>query len=411
MHYSVKDIVTNSDHRKISCYSSLIYDLAFTLCSFLRLTVKGRCDLTLFDRFVFSVDYQLIIYKSILTTSDSLYYILWKIEKQMCPEPVKQVIYALMDLVKRQKFPRSYQRKSALKLLAMAKIFVYQEYTTLFATLNVFLCVTATIGNLLILVALRKVTSINPPTKLLFQCLAVSDLCVGLIEQPLFVTVMVTDFASPAALYYVSEVYSAFNFILCGVSVMTAATISIDRLLALILGLSYKPTVSVKRVRIVLIIFWLGSFSVGFSHWIGLYSVAYGTSFVVILLSVFASVFSFIKIALKLRQQQARVRQRVEQEQVNGGGIPLNIARYKKMIHSAAWLQMAMIVCYMPSLTVVILSRIVTQRVEKLFLYYSAMTVLFLNSSVNPILYCWRIGEVKKEVKNTLKQIYQRSST
>ena len=192
---------------------------------------------------------------------------------------------------------------------------------------------------------------------------------------------------------------------------MTAATISIDRLLALILGLSYKPTVSVKRVRIVLIIFWLGSFSVGFSHWIGLYSVAYGTSFVVILLSVFASVFSFIKIALKLRQQQARVRQRVEQEQVNGGGIPLNIARYKKMIHSAAWLQMTLIVCYMPSLTVVILSRIVTQRVEKLFLYYSAMTVLFLNSSVNPILYCWRIGEVKKEVKNTLKQIYQRSST
>ena len=314
----------------------------------------------------------------------------------------EQVIYALINLVKRQTFPRSYQRKTALKLLAMAKIFVNQGYTTFFVTLNVFLSVIATIGNLLILVALRKVTAINPPTKLLFQCLAVTDLCVGLIEQPLFVTVLLVDLASPRALHYVGVVYGGLNFILGGVSMMTAATISIDRLLALILGLSYKPTVTVKRVRTVVIIFWLASFSVGFSFFIGLYIVAYGISFVFVLLSIFTSVFSFTKIVLKLRQQQAQVQQRFEKERVNGGGIPLNIARYRKMVYSVAWLQMALIVCYMP-LTVLLLSRVATRPFENLFLYYSAMTVLFLNSSINPILYCWRIGEVKKEVKNTLR--------
>ena len=292
----------------------------------------------------------------------------------------------------------------------MAKILVNLGYTTFFVALNVFLCVIATIGNLLILVALRKVTSINPPTKLLFQCLAVTDLCVGLIEQPLFVTLLLRDFASPTALHYVSKVYGGLSYILCGVSLMTAATIAIDRLLALILGLSYKLTVTVKRVRTVVIIVWLASFSVGFSHCIGLRIIANGASFVVILLCIFTSVFSFTKIALKLRQQQVQVQQRVEQEQVNGGGIPLNIARYKKMVHSVAWLQMALIVCYMP-LICFLLFTIVTQRVGKPSLYPSVVTVLFLNSSVNPILYCWRIHEVKKEVKNTLKQIFQRSST
>ena len=292
----------------------------------------------------------------------------------------------------------------------MAKIFVNQGYTTFFVTLNVFLSVIATIGNLLILVALRKVTAINPPTKLLFQCLAASDLCVGLIQQPLFVTVLLRDFASPTALYYVHEVYSGLSFILCGVSQTTAATISLDRLLALTLGLSYKPTVTVKRVRAVVIFFWVASFSVGFSYCIGLHIIAFGISFVFILLSIFTSVFSFIKIALKLRQQQAQVQQRVEQEQVDGGRIPLNVARYKKMVHSVAWLQMALIVCYMP-LIFVLISKIVTRRVEKQFVRSSAMTVLFLNSSVNPILYCWRIREVKQEVKNTLKEIFQRCST
>ena len=328
----------------------------------------------------------------------------------MCPEAVKQVINALINLVKRQTLLRSYQRNTELKLHAMAKIVVDQRYTIFFVPLNVFLSVIATIGNLLILFALRKVISINPPTKLLFQCLAATDLCVGLIEQPLFVTILLTDFASPTALHHVSQVYSVLTFILCGVSVLTAATTSIDRLLALVLGLSYKPTVTVKRVGIVLIIFWLASFSAGFSHYIGLNMFAYGSSFGSIFLCIFASVISFTKIALKLRQQQAQVQRRVEQEQVNGGEIPLNIARYKKMVHNVAWLQMALIVCYMPSLTV-ILFRMVTQRDEKPFFYYSAITVVFMNSSVNPILYCWRIGEVKKEVKNTLKQIFQRSCT
>ena len=305
-----------------------------------------------------------------------------------------------------QTFPRPYKRKPKLKLFSMAN----EGYTTFFVTLNVFLSVIALIGNLLILVALRKVTSINPPTKLLFQCLAATDLCVGLVEQPLYVAVLLRDFGSPTASYYVIKVYVALSFILCGVSIMTAATISVDRLLTLILGLNYKLTLTVKRVHKFVIIVWLGSFLVGFLHWIGLSFIAYRTSFVVTLFFFFTTVFSFTKIVLKLRQQQAQVQQRVEQEQVNGGEIPLNIARYKKMVYSVAWLQMALIVCYMPYMSLLLFA-MVTQRFGNAFLYRSAITVVFLNSSINPILYCWRIREVRKEVKNILKQIYQRSST
>ena len=192
---------------------------------------------------------------------------------------------------------------------------------------------------------------------------------------------------------------------------MTAATISVDRLLALILGLSYKLTVTVKRVRKVVIIVWLVSFSVGFPHWIDLRFIAYGSSFVVTLFSIFASAFSFTKIVLKLRQQQAQVQQHVEPEQVNGGEIPLNIARYKKMVYSVAWLQVALIVCYIPFISLVFFAIVSQRLIRGVFVYRSVITVVFLNSSINPILYCWRIREVKNEVKNILKQIYQRSFT
>ncbi|XP_074635779.1 adenosine receptor A2a-like [Acropora palmata] len=249
-----------------------------------------------------------------------------------------------------------------------------EGYTTFFVTLNVFLSVVALIGNLLILVALRKVTSINPTTKLLFQCLAASDLCVGLIQQPLFVAVLLRDLSSPTASYYVTKVYACLGYILCGVSLMTAATISVDRLLALILGLSYKLTVTVKRVRKVVIIVWLVSFSVGFPHWIDLRFIAYGSSFVVTLFSIFASAFSFTKIVLKLRQQQAQVQQYVEPEQVNGGEIPLNIARYKKMVYTVAWLQMALIVCYIPFISLVFFAILEDSLKNKCLAYQSLST-------------------------------------
>ena len=58
------------------------------------------------------------------------------------------------------------------------------------STLNIFLAITASIGNALILIALHKVSSIFPPTKLFFRCVAVTDLGVGLVVQPLYVTII-----------------------------------------------------------------------------------------------------------------------------------------------------------------------------------------------------------------------------
>ena len=54
-----------------------------------------------------------------------------------------------------------------------------------FSALNIFISITAALGNALILIVLKNVSSIHPPTKLFFRCLTVTDLFVGLIVQPL----------------------------------------------------------------------------------------------------------------------------------------------------------------------------------------------------------------------------------
>ena len=118
--------------------------------------------------------------------------------------------------------------------------------------LNIFLSITATLGNALILVALRNVSSIHPPTKLLFRCLAVTDLCVGLICQPLLYVYLIIGKFIKELLY----VYFFFYSVLLTVSPLTSAAISVDRLLALLLGLRYRHVVTLRRVRVVIACVW-----------------------------------------------------------------------------------------------------------------------------------------------------------
>jgi len=57
---------------------------------------------------------------------------------------------------------------------------------------NIFLSVSAFVGNALILIALHKESSLHPPSKLLLRCLATTDLCVGLIAESLNVTCLIS---------------------------------------------------------------------------------------------------------------------------------------------------------------------------------------------------------------------------
>ena len=179
-----------------------------------------------------------------------------------------------------------------------------------FAALNTFLSITAILGNILILIALNKVTSICPPTKLLFRCLAVTDLCVGLITQPLF-TVMLL--ASSNVYEYVKDIQMISSIVLCGVSLLTSTAISVDRLLALSLGLRYRYVVTLRRVRALIISFWfLIGASVGCLFILEIYFFVYA---VVMLISLLISAISYAKIYFRLRHQLLRVQGHVHQRQ------------------------------------------------------------------------------------------------
>ena len=269
-------------------------------------------------------------------------------------------------------------------------------------SLNTFLAFTATLGNTLIFLALRKVSSIHPPTKCLLRCLAMTDFCVGVIVQPLFAAFLMQIATGKWRIVYLT--LSTFNFTFCGLSFATATAISVDRLLALLLGLRYRHTVTLRRVRCFVVCLFLALIVNGFLYSLVSREFANSAAFVVIIISLFLSVFSHVKIFVKLRQHQAQVRHHVGHEQVNCGGIPLNIERYKRTVSTIVWVQLALLFCYCPIFIFLILIRASEYWRGTLF-YACASTVVFFNSTLNPILFCWKIREVRQAVKTTVKQI------
>ena len=275
------------------------------------------------------------------------------------------------------------------------------------SVLNMFLSIITILGNIFILFALYKVSSLHSPTKLLFRCLAVTDLFIGLITQPLFVVAIMSEVPNvnfdALCLYYVGRVRSSSSYILCMVSVLTSTAISVDRLLRLLMGLRYRHVVTSRRVFAVITCFWLIGVSCG-----GLYlwrnDTAWSVALALIITSAVTSAFSYVKIYLKLYSQQRKLhiqreQHHVHREQIKSG----RTERYKKTVASIWWVQLALVACYIPFIIVATL-RIHggidgdgVQMARRL-----VVTFTYFNSSLNPVLYCWKIAEVRQAVKDAI---------
>ena len=273
-----------------------------------------------------------------------------------------------------------------------------------FSALNIFLAIIASLGNALVLVALHKATSIYPPTKLFFRCLAVTDLCVGLLVQPLYVTVMLASFKNRNwnACRSILDVGRASGLILCSVSVSTSAAISVDRLLALLLGLRYRHVVTLRRVRVVIMCLWFIGASLG-SIIVMPIDITLQSASALLLLLLVISIYCYTRIFFKLRHQQAQVQNHVCQRQGNGGGNSLNIARYKKSVSTVFWVQLALVACYASWGILNVL--FVSVGIDNYVAWRVTVTLVYLNSSLNPILYCWKIRAVRQAAKDTIREL------
>ena len=277
---------------------------------------------------------------------------------------------------------------------------VHDEVNFLSAT-NIFLSMTAFVENSLVLVALHKTRLLHPPSKLLYLNLAITDLCVGIIVEPLYVSYLMSVVNKRWDICYYALLSSFITgYVMCSVSLLTLTTTSMDRLLALLLGLRYRQVVTLKRTRMTVAILWILSIvSTSSYFWDIRILVLWGKISVPLCLVV--SGISYTKIFVTLRHNHIQVQDRSFQGQLQQTTL-LNKARYRKAVSSALWVQLVLAFCYFPY---IIAQAVTPQRGIPLSGYLArefTKTLIFLNSSLNPLIYFWKMRELRQAVKNTL---------
>ena len=206
-----------------------------------------------------------------------------------------------------------------------------QQQLICFLAVDILLCITAFDGNSLILVALHKESSLHPPSKLLYRCLATIDLLVGLVAQPLHALSWMSVVQEQWILCQnARDAAYITSYVLILVSLMTMTSISVDRLLALLLGLRYKQIVTLKRTYIIVTTLWVFTLVASFSAIFYLLTIFLYSSLVISFCLVI-SFASYTKIFYTLRYHQAQVGDQQRTSQTNA----LNMARFRKAVYSA----------------------------------------------------------------------------
>ena len=265
---------------------------------------------------------------------------------------------------------------------------------------NIPLAITSIIGNLLVLHTVLKTPTLRSPSVVLLCGLALSDLAVGAVVQPFFISKdLITLSSQDQSLKTLFlRIYNSLAFYVCGISLLTITAVCVDRLFAIQKPLRYPSFVTIPRVRCILVALWITcAILVNAKFWndtIFLLLVA-----VSICACLFISAFSHVKIYKIVRDHKKRMQIQLEAVEKNTVDVQNNMSGLKTSALNVFIVFLALLACYCPYFIVFVVTSVFPINV--MLSRSLASTVVFINSALNPFLYCWRIYEIREVVKQT----------
>lgn len=274
--------------------------------------------------------------------------------------------------------------------------------------LNVFSSYTATVLNVVTIHAIRKTPSLSKNLKTLLLSLAVSDLGVGIIVQPLYVVKLIFDSKNNNEISTESQnaIYTAClipTHLFCFATLFTVTILCADRFAAIHFSFRYQTLVTHKRAVAVVVSVWVVS---AFFPLVKLL-IPRNIMYVVFCISesacIIAATFFSVRIYLSVRRH-LNERQVLQLQQASQTGHIINTERLRKFAIMAVHVCLILMVCYLPM--TVVLVYVVTSgsnNVKTHLLLNFSLSLVFVNSSLNPLIYCWKVKHIRHTIIGLLR--------
>ena len=175
--------------------------------------------------------------------------------------------------------------------------------------------------------------------------------------------------------------------------------LSVDRFLAIHLHLRDQELVTHKRVVAVVISVWVLSASISIPSWFQYFFIG---GVVIVVVCFITTGLLYYKIYAAVRHQTNQIHVQVQQvQQATQNEDMANAARLKKSSLATFYIYLVYLACYLP-IACVVLAKVNS----KTALYFTSVTLVYLNSSLNPLIYCWKMRHIRQTVMNILRTIF-----
>ena len=280
--------------------------------------------------------------------------------------------------------------------------------------LNAFLSYTATMLNIVTIHAIRKTPSLSKNLKTLLLSLAVSDLGVGLVAQPLYVArlIMESRLNIETSKTY-NAIYIAYHIpanLFVFATLFLAIVLCAERFIGIHYYLRYQELVTNKRVVAVVVSIWVlsGLFSLT-RLWIpksNMYVVFGIAELACIIAATFFSIRIYLSVRLHVNEMQVLQLQHAPQN-----AQMVNVRRMRKFAMMSVYVCLVLTVSYLPDIcthfAIAFTSRPST-GIKHLQFY--TVTLEFLNSSLNPVIYCWKMKHIRHTIIGFIRNAFTKQN-
>ena len=241
----------------------------------------------------------------------------------------------------------------------------------------------------------------------MFISLAFSDLAVGLLPQLMdaIIYAVVWKMASrgenlaflcPTVL----SVLSYFVYSLIAASFLNVTVIAGDRLLAVSLHLRYQELVTARRLTTVLVSVWIISCVFPILYILFPKEIEMVTA-IISLIGYALTTVAYVRIYKVVKYHQNQYSQNQLQNAQTR-----EAHRQRKSAYNSLFVSVVFLARYFPFFPCTILYETNTSEISFLVAQVASVFLICLNSSLNPIVYCWRYREIREIVKSTVKKLF-----
>ena len=269
-------------------------------------------------------------------------------------------------------------------------------------------------GNLIVCIAVFKdpLKSLKTPFTFFVVNLAVADLVVGVVTEPLSVLIHFREGLLLDVRHYVVPIHMSY-FISCTASVLNLAALTADRFVAISYPLQYRVRFSTSRATVIAGLIWLISFSLSFIYFkVGYLRYAFVFANTAVALTLIIFLFTYVRTLRAMRAQVSQWDTLRQNSQSEDNRARLRAALVEKNITKAFMVMLGFFLCcYIPSCIIIYIMNFCSScNCTTIHVFRDLQFIFVLSSSaLNPFVYAWRLPNFRKAFKKILRsrKIYE----